>query len=131
MSREQAIDTITEFYESGKFLSLLNDRVKIASESQTPDGYPNLALYLEANMIPYLKEMGFLPNLGGSIPNDCFALALGLPTLWIPHSYPACLQHGPDEHMLGSVALESLQLMTGIFWDLAEQGKAVKEQRDG
>ncbi len=77
------------------------------------------------------KAPTLLPNLGGSIPNDCFALALGLPTLWIPHSYPACLQHGPDEHMLGSVALESLQLMTGIFWDLAEQGKAVKEQRDG
>ncbi|SMR99295.1 hypothetical protein VIM7927_00520 [Vibrio mangrovi] len=75
------------------------------------------------------KTAILLPNLGGSLPNDCFANTLGLPTVWIPHSYPACLQHGPNEHMLGSVALESLQLMTGIFWDLGAQGQLVREQR--
>ncbi|RQW63528.1 M20 family metallopeptidase [Vibrio viridaestus] len=77
------------------------------------------------------KSPTLLPNLGGSIPNDSFALTLGLPTLWIPHSYPACLQHGPNEHMLGSVALEALQVMAGVFWDLAEQGLSIKEQRNG
>jgi acetylornithine deacetylase/succinyl-diaminopimelate desuccinylase-like protein len=41
-----------------------------------------------------------LPNLGGSLPNDCFAEILGLPTIWVPHSYPACSQHAPNEHML-------------------------------
>ena len=41
-----------------------------------------------------------LPNLGGSLPNDCFADVLGLPTVWVPHSYPACSQHAPNEHML-------------------------------
>ena len=30
-----------------------------------------------------------LPNLGGALPNDCFADVLGLPTIWVPHSYPA------------------------------------------
>ena len=25
---------------------------------------------------------------------------LGLPTLWVPHSYPACSQHAPGEHLL-------------------------------
>src|SRR5439155_229273 len=39
-----------------------------------------------------------LPNLGGSLPNDCFAEVLGLPTIWVPHSYPACSQHAPNEH---------------------------------
>ena len=61
-----------------------------------------------------------LPNLGGSLPNDCFADVLGLPTVWIPHSYPACSQHAPNEHLLASVAREGLAMMTGLFWDLGE-----------
>jgi acetylornithine deacetylase/succinyl-diaminopimelate desuccinylase-like protein len=63
-----------------------------------------------------------LPNLGGSLPNDCFADVLGLPTIWVPHSYPACSQHAPNEHMLARVAREGLQIMTGLFWDLGESG---------
>jgi acetylornithine deacetylase/succinyl-diaminopimelate desuccinylase-like protein len=63
-----------------------------------------------------------LPNLGGSLPNDCFADVLGMPTVWVPHSYPACSQHAPDEHMLSRVAREGLQIMTGIFFDLGEPG---------
>ena len=66
------------------------------------------------------RAPAILPNLGGSLPNDCFADVLGLPTVWIPHSYPACSQHAPNEHLLGSVAREGLAIMTGIFWDLGE-----------
>ena len=61
-----------------------------------------------------------LPNLGGSLPNDCFAEVLGLPTVWIPHSYPACSQHAPNEHLLGSVARQGLAIMTGLFCDLGD-----------
>ncbi|AMP00178.1 peptidase M20/M25/M40 family protein [Collimonas arenae] len=70
-----------------------------------------------------------LPNLGGSLPNDVFADVLGLPTLWVPHSYPACSQHAPNEHILASVSRESLQIMAGMFWDLAEEGGQVHAQR--
>jgi acetylornithine deacetylase/succinyl-diaminopimelate desuccinylase-like protein len=63
-----------------------------------------------------------LPNIGGSLPNDCFAETLGLPTLWVPHSYAGCSQHAPNEHALGSIMREGLQMMTGLFWDLGEQG---------
>ena len=63
-----------------------------------------------------------LPNLGGALPNDCFADVLGLPTIWVPHSYPACSQHAPNEHMLSALAREGLQIMTGLFWDLGEAG---------
>ena len=63
-----------------------------------------------------------LPNLGGSLPNDCFSEVLGLPTVWVPHSYAACSQHAPDEHLLGSVARQGLLMMTGLFWDLGETG---------
>lgn len=75
------------------------------------------------------KKPALLPNLGGSIPNDAFSDILGLPTIWVPHSYPACSQHAPNEHMLASVAEEALRIMTGLFWDLGETGPAIKEEK--
>jgi acetylornithine deacetylase/succinyl-diaminopimelate desuccinylase-like protein len=66
------------------------------------------------------QDVAVLPNLAGSLPNDVFAEVLGLPTLWVPHSYPACAQHAPDEHLLAEVAREGLQLMGGLYWDLGE-----------
>ncbi|VVT14957.1 M20/M25/M40 family metallo-hydrolase [Rhizobium sp. EC-SD404] len=62
-----------------------------------------------------------LPNLGGSLPNDIFARDLGLPTIWVPHSYPGCLQHAPDEHLPISIAEEGLQIMAGIYWDIGDR----------
>ena len=59
-----------------------------------------------------------LPNLGGSLPNDCFADVLGLPTLWVPHSYPACSQHAPDEHLLRDVAEQGVRIIVQLFDDL-------------
>jgi len=73
------------------------------------------------------KRPALLPNLGGSLPNDIFADLLGLPTLWVPHSYPACAQHAPNEHLLGSVAREGLAIMAGLFWDLGDQGAALRQ----
>lgn len=70
------------------------------------------------------KAAGLLPNLGGSLPNEAFADVLGLPTIWIPHSYPGCCQHAPNEHLLGTLAREALQIMAGLFWDLGELGAA-------
>ena len=63
-----------------------------------------------------------LPNLGGSLPNDVFADTLGLPTIWVPHSYASCSQHAPDEHVLAPIMREGLRIMTGVFWDLGEDG---------
>lgn len=62
-----------------------------------------------------------LPNLGGSLPNDIFADLLGVPTVWVPHSYAGCSQHAPDEHLLPSIAREALRVMTGLYWDLGER----------
>ena len=66
------------------------------------------------------KQPAILPNLGGSLPNEVFAETLGLPTVWIPHSYSACSQHAPNEHLLAPIAREALQIMAGLFWDLGE-----------
>ncbi|MBN8493100.1 MAG: M20 peptidase family dipeptidase, partial [Burkholderiales bacterium] len=70
-----------------------------------------------------------LPNLGGALPNDVFADGLGLPTVWVPHSYPGCSQHAPDEHLLAPVVRQALQLMTGLFWDLGEQADTLPRRR--
>lgn len=66
------------------------------------------------------KMPAVLPNIGGSLPNHVFEDILGLPTLWIPHSYPGCLQHSPNEHMLEDIAREGLQIACGIFHDLGQ-----------
>lgn len=61
-----------------------------------------------------------LPNLAGSLPNDSFTDILGVPTIWVPHSYRGCSQHAPDEHVLKSVCHDGLRVMAGIFWDIGE-----------
>ena len=61
-----------------------------------------------------------LPNLGGSLPNDIFTDVLHLKTIWVPHSYPGCSQHAPNEHMLAPIAREGLAIMAGLFWDLGD-----------
>lgn len=63
-------------------------------------------------------EAAVEPNLGGTIPNDVFAEVLGLPTVWVPHSYPGCHQHAPDEHALLSILEQGAEIMTGMFWDM-------------
>ncbi|HSV71332.1 MAG TPA: M20 family metallopeptidase [Methylibium sp.] len=67
------------------------------------------------------RRPALLPNLGGSLPNDVFADILGLPTVWVPHSYPACSQHAPNEHVLAPLMREGLLMMAGVFYDLGEQ----------
>jgi len=69
------------------------------------------------------KPPAILPNIGGSLPNGVFAEGLGLPTIWVPHSYPGCSQHAPDEHILLPLTEEALAIMAGLFWDLGEKRK--------
>jgi len=71
-----------------------------------------------------------LPNLGGSLPNDVFADILGLPTVWVPHSYPACSQHAPNEHVLPAVLRQGLGMTAALLWQVGEQA-AVLPRRAG
>jgi acetylornithine deacetylase/succinyl-diaminopimelate desuccinylase-like protein len=70
-----------------------------------------------------------LPNLGGSLPNDCFAEVLALPTIWVPHSYAGCSQHAPNEHVLKSLSRQALLAMTGLFCDIAHEGLPMTSKR--
>jgi acetylornithine deacetylase/succinyl-diaminopimelate desuccinylase-like protein len=63
-------------------------------------------------------EVAVVPNLGGSLPNDVFAELLGLPTIWVPHSYAGCSQHAPNEHVLAPICRQALAIMAGLWWDL-------------
>lgn len=69
------------------------------------------------------QKIAVIPNLAGTVPNDIFADVLGLPTIWVPHSYPGCSQHAPNEHMLTPIIQEGLDIMTSVFWELGELNK--------
>lgn len=65
-----------------------------------------------------------LPNLAATLPNDCFSDVLGLPTIWVPHSFPECRQHAIDEHANEAVLRQGLRLMTGLFFDIGTASHA-------
>ncbi|CUH51946.1 M20 family metallopeptidase [Shimia marina] len=75
------------------------------------------------------KAPHVLPNLAGSLPNDIFVDHLGLPTIWVPHSYRGCCQHAPDEHVLKPLCREALGLMAGVFWDIGAGDAPDAERR--
>jgi acetylornithine deacetylase/succinyl-diaminopimelate desuccinylase-like protein len=66
------------------------------------------------------KRPALLPNLGGALPNEVFADILQLPTIWIPHSYPGCSQHAPNEHLPTTLIREALGIMAGVYFDLGD-----------
>ena len=61
-----------------------------------------------------------IPSMGGSICNDVFTDDLGIPAIWIPHSYASCSQHWPDEHILMPVSRSAIRMMAGLYWDIGE-----------
>ncbi|MEM6849402.1 MAG: M20 family metallopeptidase, partial [Pseudomonadota bacterium] len=72
-----------------------------------------------------------IPQTGGSICTDLFTETLGMPAIWLPHSYGGCSQHAPDEHVLVPVFRSALELMAGLYWDLGEPGTPPLTGRGG
>ncbi|WP_043334638.1 M20/M25/M40 family metallo-hydrolase [Belnapia moabensis] len=68
------------------------------------------------------KAVQIIPNSSGGLPGDVFVDHLGVPLVWVPHSYNGCKQHGPDEHLLIAPAREGLLAFAGLWWDLGEEG---------
>ena len=66
------------------------------------------------------KRVQVIPNSSGGLPGDVFVDHLGVPLVWVPHSYNGCKQHGPDEHMLIAAAREGIAAFAGLWWDLGE-----------
>jgi acetylornithine deacetylase/succinyl-diaminopimelate desuccinylase-like protein len=69
--------------------------------------------------------LAVIPQTGGSICNDLFTDLLGIPAIWIPHSYAGCSQHAPDEHILMPVSRNALEIMAGLYWDIGDETTAV------
>jgi acetylornithine deacetylase/succinyl-diaminopimelate desuccinylase-like protein len=63
-----------------------------------------------------------IPNASGGLPGDVFVDHLGVPLVWVPHSYNGCKQHGPDEHFLRPIGRQGIAAFAGLWWDLGEGG---------
>ncbi len=68
------------------------------------------------------RGVQIIPNASGGLPGDVFVDHLGVPLVWVPHSYNGCKQHGPDEHLLIAPAREGILAFAGMWWDLGEAG---------
>jgi acetylornithine deacetylase/succinyl-diaminopimelate desuccinylase-like protein len=90
--------------------------------SRTDPGHPWVLWAAESMRRSLGKRVQVIPSSSGGLPGDAFVDFLGLPLVWIPHSYNGCKQHGPDEHLLTGPAREGLAAFTGIWWDLGEPG---------
>ena len=66
------------------------------------------------------ETVNVVPCSSGSDPGGLFTQALGVPVIWMPHSYAGCRQHGPDEHAMGSLLRRGLGDMAGLFAALGE-----------
>ena len=100
---------------------VLHDRAFFEATRLSPD-HPWVRFVASSLEETSGKAPHILPNLAGSLPNEVFADILGLPTVWVPHSYRGCSQHAPNEHVMKSVSRNALCLMAGLFWDIGQTG---------
>jgi acetylornithine deacetylase/succinyl-diaminopimelate desuccinylase-like protein len=117
---DKVVPAIQRRFDKGGFSMVKVRATQSFAASRTDLGSPWIKWAADSIRQTTGKEPAVLPNFGGSLPNDVFSDVLGLPTIWVPHSYPGCSQHAPDEHILLSVTEEALSLMAGMFWDLGE-----------
>jgi acetylornithine deacetylase/succinyl-diaminopimelate desuccinylase-like protein len=98
-----------------------NPRVRMPASRTAPD-HP-WVLWAGASLGRTLgKRVQVIPNSSGGLPGDVFVDHLGVPLVWVPHSYNGCKQHGPDEHLLIAAAREGIAGFAGLWWDLGEPG---------
>ena len=117
---EQAVEAIRAHLRERGFAMVEVSAAQSFAASRTDFDSPWINWAAESIRQTTGKAPAVLPNFGGSLPNDVFSDTLGLPTIWVPHSYPGCSQHAPDEHILLSVTEEALGIMAGLYWDLGE-----------
>jgi acetylornithine deacetylase/succinyl-diaminopimelate desuccinylase-like protein len=92
--------------------------------SQTPVDHPFAQFAVRSLTQTAGAPPVVLPSLGGSLPNDIFTDTLGLPAIWVPHSYPGCSQHAPNEHLPAAIFPDAVAMMTGLYWDIGAATRA-------
>ncbi len=90
--------------------------------SRTDPTHPWVRWAAESMARSLSRPVQVIPNSSGGLPGDVFADHLGVPLIWVPHSYSGCGQHGPDEHLLIAPAREGIVAIAGLWWDLGETG---------
>ncbi|WP_270938441.1 M20 family metallopeptidase [Falsiroseomonas oryzae] len=104
-----------------QIVAIENPGIRMPASRTSPDD--PWVRWAQASMERSLgKRVQVIPNSSGGLPGDVFVDHLGVPLVWIPHSYNGCKQHGPDEHLLKATAREGLAAFAGIWWDLGEGG---------
>ncbi|MDE2514629.1 MAG: M20 family metallopeptidase [Rhodospirillales bacterium] len=98
--------------------------VRMAASRTDPD-HPWVRFAAASMAKTLTAPVQIIPNSSGGLPGDVFVDLLGLPLVWIPHSYNGCGQHGPDEHVLAPVVREALAAMAGLWWDIGEQAASL------
>ena len=101
-------------------VKLRQDRAEIMSATRLDPDSPWVRFAIASIANTTGQAPVVLPNLGGSLPNECFSGVLGLPTIWVPHSAPTCSQHAPDEHLPAFSAEQGLAIMVGLLRDLGK-----------
>ena len=94
--------------------------------SRTDPGHPWVQWAVGSMEKTLGKRVQVIPNSSGGLPGDVFVDHLGVPLVWIPHSYNGCKQHGPDEHFMKGPAREGIAAFAGLWWDLGEKGLPAK-----
>ena len=122
---EQVIDAVRKHLRSNGFPMVEVSGAQGFAASQADFDSPWVGWTAESIRKTTGKAPAILPSFGGSLPNDTFSEGLGLPTIWVPHSYPGCSQHAPNEHILRPLTEEALGIMAGLFWDLGEMPRAL------
>jgi len=96
--------------------------------SATPVDHPAAQFAAQSLARTMGEDPVLLPSLGGSLPNDIFTEVLGVPTIWVPHSYPGCSQHAPNEHLPRALFADATGLMAGLYWDLGNVSRDALER---
>ena len=118
MSRQQALESITQHFDNGEFMQDLARRVAIKTESQIPESHPFLRTYLSDEIGPVLEQMGYdiqiLDNPAGVAAPFLVARRIEGPDL------PTILTYGHGDVIRGLDA----QWQTGLSpWKLTQVGE--------
>ena len=77
MTRADALQRATDYFDSGELRQTLAHRVAFATESQEPTQAPVMSAYLNEHMVPLLESLGFVcqiwPNPVAGGPPFLFA----------------------------------------------------------
>ncbi|WP_207540028.1 M20/M25/M40 family metallo-hydrolase [Sabulicella rubraurantiaca] len=101
-------------------VAIENAGLRMAASRTAPD-HPWVRWAQESMERSLGTRVQVIPNSSGGLPGDVFVDNLGVPLVWVPHSYNGCKQHGPDEHLLPGPAREGLIAFAGMWWDMGDK----------